>query len=71
MFLNFSAFVVQVLSFLLLVFWLWMLIDYLFNTALDSRSRMLWGFVLLLIPFGAIPYYCLGRSQYKKRNAHI
>lgn len=68
MFLNFSAFVSQLLSFLLLAFWLWMFVDYLFNKALDSRSMMIWGLVLLIIPFGAIPYYCLGRPQHKKLN---
>jgi Phospholipase_D-nuclease N-terminal len=71
MFLNFSAFVSQLLSFLLLAFWLWMFIDYLFSKALDSKSRIIWGFVLLLIPFGAIPYYCLGRSQHNKLTEHI
>jgi hypothetical protein len=71
MFLNFPAFVTQLLSFLLLAFWLWMFIDYLFNKALEGRSRLIWGLVLLIIPLGAIPYYFLGRSQHKKLNEQI
>lgn len=71
MFVYYGFFISQLLSFLLLAFWLWMFIDYLFNKALDSRSQVIWGLVFLLIPFGAILYYSLGRSKHKKCNASI
>ncbi|GHO90300.1 hypothetical protein KSF_003480 [Reticulibacter mediterranei] len=71
MFFYYAFFILQLLSFFLLAFWLWMFIDYLFNKALDSRSQVIWGLVFLLLPFGAILYYCLGRSEHKIRNASI
>ncbi len=52
-----------IIALVLGAFWLWMLIDALTNTALDSTMKLVWVLVIFFLPFvGAIVYFFVGRK---------
>jgi hypothetical protein len=58
-----------IVALILGLFWLWMLIDSLTNTALDSTMKIVWALVIFFLPFvGALAYFFVGR---KGRTAEI
>jgi hypothetical protein len=49
---------------LLLVFWIWMLIDAIKNPRLDGTERVVWVLVILFLHFlGALIYFFAGRRR--------
>ncbi len=52
-----------VLGLLGTIFWLWMLIDCILNTALVGTQKIIWVLVVLLLPFiGSLLYFFLARG---------
>jgi uncharacterized RDD family membrane protein YckC len=44
------------------LFWLWMLVDALTNTALDGTMKIVWALVIFFLHFlGALIYFFVGR----------
>jgi hypothetical protein len=52
------------IALLLGLFWFWMLVDALTNTALDTTMRLVWAAVIFFLPFlGALAYLFVGRKR--------
>lgn len=45
------------------IFWLWMLIDAITSTSLDTTAKVIWVLVVFFIPCGAIIYFFAGRRR--------
>ncbi len=46
------------------IFWLWMLIDALSNSALNGTEKLVWILVILFLHFvGALIYFFVGRGS--------
>jgi hypothetical protein len=49
---------------LALIFFIWMLVDCIQNTGLDSTKKIIWVLVILLVPIiGPLIYYFVGRGK--------
>jgi hypothetical protein len=58
-----------IIAILLGIFWLWMLIDSLTNTALDMPMRIVWAAIIFFLPFlGALAYFFIGRKPSAARR---
>ncbi len=45
------------------IFWIWMIIDALTNTALDGTMKIVWALVIFFLHFlGAVIYFFVGRK---------
>jgi len=52
-----------ILALLLSLFWLWMLIDALTNTALEPAMKIVWALVIFFFHFvGALVYFFVARK---------
>lgn len=52
-----------ILAIVLGLFWLWMLVDALTNSSLDTTMKVVWACVIFFLPFlGALAYLFLGRK---------
>jgi len=53
-----------ILALLAALFWLWMLVDALTNTALDPVMKIVWVVLIFFLPFlGALAYLLEGRKS--------
>lgn len=52
-----------VIGLIYFIFWLWMLIDAITSTSLDSTAKIIWVLVIFFIPCGAIIYFFAGRRR--------
>jgi len=56
--------IATLLGILVFVFWIWMLIDCLQNSRLQSTEKIVWVLVILFLHFlGALIYYFVGRGR--------
>ena len=54
------------------LFWLWMLIDALTNTALDSTMKAVWALVIFFLNLiGALIYFFVARKSRSPRSAGV
>ena len=45
------------------IFWIWMLIDAITSTSLDTTAKVIWVLVIFFIPCGALIYFFAGRRR--------
>ena len=54
----------SIIGIVVLVFFIWMLIDCIQNKNLDSTKKIIWVLVILFVPLlGPLIYYFVGRSK--------
>jgi predicted transporter len=52
------------LGILIVVFWIWMLVDCIQNQSLSSTEKIVWVLVILFLhALGALIYYLVGRRR--------
>lgn len=55
-----------ILALLAAIFWLWMLIHALTNSALEPTMKIVWAALIFILPFlGALAYFFMGRTPRK------
>jgi Phospholipase_D-nuclease N-terminal len=56
--------ILLVLGIMLFVFWIWMLVDCIKNTALSDTEKIVWVLVIIFLHFlGALIYMLAGRNK--------
>ena len=54
----------EIIALLVLIFWVWMLVDCIRNPALSSNERIVWVLVILFASvLGALIYLLVGRKK--------
>ena len=61
-----AALIYLPIAVLLMIFWIWMLVDAIQNRGIDTGERIAWVIAILLLHFvGSVLYFFIGRPKRK------